>query len=199
MTDPTREAFAVDEDTINLALDAWFDGDCSRPHYDEHIDQMRAAASVIVAALSARAQGEAWPSGVLNRETTLHVLTEHNACRRGAMTLQTDPVLLGKALDAVVAAMHSGAITTPTPPAGEWFTMDSCPIDTEVVLWIDETEEMSFGHKPADAPSEDAVVIGMTACWADAWRPKFGPPKSETHDPHGPTLKLVAPSSEGAG
>lgn len=59
MTDPTREAFAVDEDTINLALDAWFDGDCSRPHYDEHIDQMRAAASVIVAALSARAQGEA--------------------------------------------------------------------------------------------------------------------------------------------
>ena len=59
MTDPTREAFAVDEDTINLALDAWFAGDCSRPHYDEHIDQMRAAASVIVAALSARAQGEA--------------------------------------------------------------------------------------------------------------------------------------------
>ena len=59
MTDPTREAFAVDEETINLALDAWFAGDCSRPHYDEHIDQMRAAASVIVAALSARAQGEA--------------------------------------------------------------------------------------------------------------------------------------------
>lgn len=59
MTDPTREAFPVDAETINLALDAWFDGDCSRPHYEEHIDQMRAAASVIVAALSARAQGEA--------------------------------------------------------------------------------------------------------------------------------------------
>lgn len=113
MTDPTRDAFAVDEETINLALDAWFDGDCSRPHYDEHIDQMRAAASVIVAALSARAQGEAWPSGVLNRETTLHVLTEHNAWRRGTMTLQTDPVLLGKAIDAVIAAMQSEAITTP--------------------------------------------------------------------------------------
>ena len=52
MTDPTREAFPVDAETINLALDAWFDGDCSRPHYDEHIYQMRAAASVIVAALS---------------------------------------------------------------------------------------------------------------------------------------------------
>lgn len=54
---------------------------------------------------SVREAFEAWPSGVLNRETTIKVLAEHNAWRRGAIGPQTDPILLGKALDAALAAL----------------------------------------------------------------------------------------------
>lgn len=119
MTDPTREAFAVDEDTINLALDAWFDGDCSRPHYDEHIDQMRAAASVIVAALSARAQqgrevGEAvaWlcstPDGVtVNVTASEHARNDYARFGRTITPLYTHPAV--RAVD-VDAAFSDGVI-----------------------------------------------------------------------------------------
>ncbi len=51
----------------------------------------------------------AWPSGVLNRDATIRTLTEHNAWRRGARGPQTDPVMLGKALDAAIAALESFA------------------------------------------------------------------------------------------
>lgn len=54
---------------------------------------------------SGREAFEVWPRGVLNRETTIKVLTEHNAWRRGAIGPQTDPILLGKALDAALAAL----------------------------------------------------------------------------------------------
>ncbi len=40
---PATPAPAITDDMIDAALDAWFDGDCSRPHYDEHIDNMRRA------------------------------------------------------------------------------------------------------------------------------------------------------------
>lgn len=52
-----------------------------------------------------RAEGMAWPAGVLNRDKTLEVLTSHNAWRRGAKGPQTDPRLLGLALDAAIAAL----------------------------------------------------------------------------------------------
>jgi len=56
-----------------------------------------------------------WPNGVLNRAKTLEVIRDHNLWRRGADAPQTDPRMLGLALDAVVAAM------TPLPatPEGE--------------------------------------------------------------------------------
>lgn len=53
--------------------------------------------------MTATERPSAWPSGVLNRTKTLEVLTQHNAWRRGAKGRQTDPVLLGKALDAAIA------------------------------------------------------------------------------------------------
>jgi len=53
--------------------------------------------------MTATERPSAWPSGVLNRAKTLEVLTQHNAWRRGAKDGQTDPVLLGKALDAAIA------------------------------------------------------------------------------------------------
>lgn len=48
---------------------------------------------------------DAWPNGVLNRKKTIEVITEHNAWRRGAEGAQTDPRMLGLALDAVIAAL----------------------------------------------------------------------------------------------
>ena len=51
------------------------------------------------AALSVRG----WPKGVLNRKATLELLSSHNAWRRGAEGPQTDPRMLGLALDAAVA------------------------------------------------------------------------------------------------
>lgn len=50
----------------------------------------------------------AWPRGVLNRDRTLEVLTQHNAWRRGAEGEQTDPRILGLALDAAIAAISGG-------------------------------------------------------------------------------------------
>ena len=58
-------------------------------------DLLREAA----AALSVRG----WPKGVLNRKATLELLSSHNAWRRGAEGPQTDPRMLGLALDAAVA------------------------------------------------------------------------------------------------
>jgi hypothetical protein len=52
-----------------------------------------------------RAPGVEWPAGVLNRDKTLEVLRSHNAWRRGAKAPQTDPRLLGLALDAAIAAL----------------------------------------------------------------------------------------------
>ena len=34
---------AITDDMVNAALDAYFNGDCERPHYDKHIDNMRRA------------------------------------------------------------------------------------------------------------------------------------------------------------
>lgn len=49
--------------------------------------------------------GVEWPVDVLSREKTLKVLREHNAWRRGAKGPQTDPRMLGLALDAAIAAL----------------------------------------------------------------------------------------------
>lgn len=58
----------------------------------------------LLAALdAARGEAVAWPTGVLNRDETLRVLSDHNAWRRGAEGEQTDPRLLGLALDAAIA------------------------------------------------------------------------------------------------
>ncbi len=48
-----------------------------------------------------------WPQGAPCREKTLKVLREHNAWRRGGDGEQTDPRVLGLALDAVIAFLTS--------------------------------------------------------------------------------------------
>ena len=56
---------------------------------------------------------ERWPSGVLNKAETLAILTQHNAWRRGAEGPQTDPRMLGLALDAAIAALQAAQEQTP--------------------------------------------------------------------------------------
>ena len=49
-----------------------------------------------------------WPRGVLNRDKTLELLISHNEWRRGKEGPQTDPRLLGLALEATIAALQAG-------------------------------------------------------------------------------------------
>ena len=72
----------------------------------------------VAALTAAQQQGQAvggWPLGELNRQETLKVLREHNAWRRGGDGTQTDPRLLGLALDAAIAAITA---TPPSAPVG---------------------------------------------------------------------------------
>ena len=50
-----------------------------------------------------------WPRGVLNRDKTLELLISHNEWRRGKEGPQTDPRLLGLALEATIAAIQAGS------------------------------------------------------------------------------------------
>jgi hypothetical protein len=77
-----------------------------------------------------------------------------------------------------------------------WHTMDSCPVGQRVLLWNQETCEISIGYKPEDAPTHDAVVVGMSAAWADAWRPMPSEPEHETYD--GPPKLSVVPAIDQA-
>ena len=72
----------------------------------------------LLAALDA-AQPVAWPAGALNRDETLRVLSEHNAWRRGASGEQTDPRILGLALDAVIAHLSAPAAPPAAVPSRE--------------------------------------------------------------------------------
>lgn len=77
-----------------------------------------------------------------------------------------------------------------------WHTMESCPVNQTVLLWNQETGDMCFGYKPEAAPTVDAVVIGWTSSWADAWRPMPSEPQHETYG--GPPQLSVAPAIDQA-
>ena len=64
----------------------------------------------VIALLHRAADALEWPNGLLNRAKTLQVIRDHNLWRRGADAPQTDPRMLGLALEAVVAYL------TPLPP-----------------------------------------------------------------------------------
>lgn len=52
-TGAVKHGGAPDDAMIDRALDAYFDGDCERPHYPEHVISMRAA---LLAALAPQQQ-----------------------------------------------------------------------------------------------------------------------------------------------
>lgn len=89
---------------------------------------------------------------------TLEVLTQHNAWRRGAKDGQTDPVLLGKALDAAIA--HIATIGDgPSDPA----PTNSAEIGSESVVeptaehWLTAIVEL-YG-----AEADDLTMIEQRA------------------------------------
>ena len=95
--------------------------------------------------------------------------------------------LLNDATAALEAAREDG-----------WLTMESCPVNQRVMLWNQDEGEMFFGHKPEDAPSEDAVITNCTAAYADAWRPMPSEPESETYDGP-PQLSVVTAIDQARG
>lgn len=84
---------------------------------------------------------------------------------------------------------------------GKWLRMDSCPVGEKVLFWNQETEDMFFGHKPEDAPHDEAVVTEFphTAAWADAWMPRPPEPEGETEDPDATPNPVRAEKPEGKG
>jgi hypothetical protein len=82
------------------------------------------------------------------------------------------------------------AIQAASPVVTPWLRMDSCPVGEKVLFWNQETEEMFFGHKPDDAPHDEAVVTEFphTAAWADAWMPRPPEPEGESEDPEAAAL-----------
>jgi hypothetical protein len=60
-----------------------------------------------------------------------------------------------------------------------WQKIETAPRDTNILLWNDETQEISIGHKPIDAPHDDCVIIMSTAAYADAWHPLPDGPECE--------------------
>jgi hypothetical protein len=71
------------------------------------IDLLLQRAETAEAALAAaNARADAWPAYVLNRSKTVEILKQHNEWRRGAEGPQTDPRMLGLALEAAIAAIN---------------------------------------------------------------------------------------------
>ncbi|MBD9376156.1 hypothetical protein [Pseudoxanthomonas sp. PXM04] len=67
-------------------------------------------------------------------------------------------------------------------PSPRWRPMETCPVDTKVLLWNDDTQEISIGHMPSDAPRPDCVVVARTASYADAWHPLPAEPEVAAED-----------------
>ncbi|HEY4531500.1 MAG TPA: hypothetical protein VIG97_14455 [Luteimonas sp.] len=115
-----------------------------------------------------------WPQGVLNRERTLQILREHNAWRRGAEGPQTDPRMLGLALDAAIEALASA----PQPPSGGEVVMyaDGALDDAIPAALMESLKQSSEGNCPAMVakysvplytapPSAPVGVDGFDAWW----------------------------------
>ncbi|MCA0196652.1 MAG: hypothetical protein LCH59_00870 [Proteobacteria bacterium] len=70
-----------------------------------------------------------------------------------------------------------------TAPIDGWQTMESCPINTPVLLWSNDTSEKVIGYKPGDAPHPECVIVASTAAYADAWHPMPPDPEAEQEEP----------------
>lgn len=67
-----------------------------------------------------------------------------------------------------------------------WRPISTAPLDTKVLLWSNDTGEISIGHKPSDAPASDCVIVDFTASYADAWHALPADPEAsddEASDP----------------
>jgi hypothetical protein len=101
---------------------------------------------------------------VLNQEATIRTLSEHSAWRRGANTLQTDPVMLGKALDAAIAAISQHLAATsvedrPNPLARYWMNRSEFWMQKAIALGWREVRDAANGEAPSVLPAYDRELI----------------------------------------
>lgn len=64
-----------------------------------------------------------------------------------------------------------------------WQPIETAPINKNVLLWNQETQEISIGYKPEGAPT-DGVVVAHTASYADAWLALPEPPQLSDDEDH---------------
>lgn len=115
-----------------------------------------------------------WPQGALNRERTLEILREHNAWRRGALGPQTDPRVLGLALDAAIEALASA---TEPPSGGEAWPASVRDEALEVLRNVDA----QLGAT-GQASARVERLINLIAGIPDASAPPSAPVGVETVD-----------------
>jgi hypothetical protein len=122
------------------------------------IEELRSLVRTILTAalsgVSAPVGVEAWPSGELNRAQTLDILRTHNAWRRGANGPQTDPRLLGLALDAAIAALTPPAAAPRVEVLSESFDGRQSRQHIRVTPSEDNATPAADGEKP-EAPGYD--------------------------------------------
>ena len=102
-----------------------------------------------------------WPAGVLNRAATIELLTTHNEWRRYARDEQTDPRMLGLALDAAIAALRqqspANRTALPAVTARDVQTLRACAAcaesDGDQDAWaaIGRIEDALAAYDPAKA------------------------------------------------
>lgn len=64
-----------------------------------------------------------------------------------------------------------------------WQPIETAPINERVLLWNNETQEISIGYRPEDATGEQVIVM-FTASYADAWHPLPEPPEVSDDEDH---------------
>ena len=115
------------------------------------------------------AEAVAWPTGALNRDETLRVLSEHNAWRRGASGEQTDPRILGLALDAVIAHL-SAPQAPPAAPRVERYgdgVLVHWPEGVEQYVQVGDCVTGNLAAPPAALAVTDPPVMDLIGKYWD--------------------------------
>lgn len=92
----------------------------------------------------------------------------------------TCPMPKAARAELIYRAMRAAA---PPVPSGGWREIGTCPVNTDVLLWNNDTAEKVIGYKPGDAPHPECVIVAGTAAYADAWHAMPSDPEAESEEP----------------
>lgn len=108
-----------------------------------------------------------WPTGVMDRESTLKTLIRHNEWRRGGDGPQADPKTLGLALEAAIAAIQNEGTTEQQEPGAE------CPqVEIERLRELCGCAYQMAGYHDAPEAWLDALGDAAAGVPARQWRVK---------------------------